>query len=381
MKTFTRTFPPGSNPNYGGILQAWALQRVLEDLGHTSSVDSTRSSQPAVLKRIVVSAVRVGMERVLPSSLVPNRSVQGTVKRAANRELLSFAPRKMNTKALYRAPGRVKQRVLKGVDAVLVGSDQVWRASYVDVPSYLLDFLPDSSSVKRIAYAASFGVDDPAQFDDYLVARTKSLAQKFDAISVREESAVELCDQLWGVKAERVIDPTMLLERAAYQDLYGGAEVDNSGATVVSYVLDDAVEKRRAISEIASALSATEVSLFPRTATSVKKFRSDPNEYMRPTVEKWLGNLSSASAVVTDSYHGMLLSILFNRPFLVAVNQKRGATRFDTILDMFGLHDRKLMSDGQDLDRIKAPIDWSAVNVKLADERRRGIDFLIRSLG
>lgn len=380
MRTFTRTFPPGSNANYGGILQAWALQQVVQDLGHESTVDETRSSAPGVARRVLVGIVRGILEHLVPSRLVPQRSVLGIVKRAANRELLGFASQHMNTAPLYRGNKRVSRKLLAETGAYIVGSDQVWRSSYVDVPSYLLDFLPPSSKARKIAYGASFGTEHGREYTDDLILETRRLAQRFDAVSVREESAVDLCSEMWGVSATRVIDPTMLLEKERYLELVGASPRRMNG-TLACYILDMDAHKQTAIDGVAAQLGLSEYSLFPEVAASISEFKRSPQRFMRPTVQKWLRSIAESEAVVTDSYHGMLFAIIFNRPFLVSINTKRGATRFDTVLEIFGLEDRKMSHDSGDVARLMEPINWEYVNIRLGYERQRGINFLRDALG
>lgn len=377
MRVITRTFPPNSNPNYGGILQAWALQRALMDLGHTPYVDSTRSSQASPPRAFLRTARRAIIDKFVPASFIPPRFMEGVVTRTANRDLLKFPREEVRSVALYRGRRRVHQDVLGTAEAFIVGSDQVWRAAYVDVPSFLLDFLPVDHRAIRVAYAASFGVSSASEFTEEVIEETRILAHRFDALSVREESGVKLAEELWGVKARRVIDPTMLLTRDRYESL-----LPQSGRLggVASYVLDASDVTNRLAEEAARSLKTDIRQLFPPTARSISELRRSPNRYRRPTVNEWLQHLSSADAVITDSYHGTLFSILFNRPFLVAPNRSRGLTRFETALNIADLTDRVVRNDGNDLLRLHAPIDWNAVNSRITAERESGLAFLADAL-
>lgn len=377
MRVLTRTFPPASNPNYGGILQAWALQQVLQDLGHDSRVDSTRSSRPSAIREFVKTSRQFAIDRLCPARLVPARFVNGIARREANRDLLRFAQEHIRSVALYQGGGKISREVFDLAEAFVVGSDQVWRTSYMDVPSFLLDFLPEEQPALRIAYAASFGVDTAEGFSPELTARTKKLAQHFDAISVREESGVKMAQELWGVKALRVIDPTLLLSRSRYEPIMGE---DSVRGGIASYILDASTASSALVDEAAATIETSVHHLFPPLATSLTDLRRHPERYRRPSVGDWVRTIAHADAVVTDSYHGTLFSILFNKPFLVSLNAKRGSTRFETILQLLRLEDRIVQHDGEDLARLEAPIEWEAVNTRIAAERERGLEFLTSAL-
>lgn len=377
MRILTRTFPPASNPNYGGILQAWALQQVLQDLGHDSRVDSTRSSQPAALRRFAKEARQFAIDRLCPARFVPARFVKGIATREANRDILRFPREHIRSVPLYQGGGEVSQKVLDLAEAFVVGSDQVWRTSYMDVSSFLLDFLPEERPALRVAYAASFGVDTTDGFTPELTAQTKKLAQRFKAISVREESGVAMAQELWGMQAVRVIDPTLLLPPARYETMMGENSVRGG---LASYILDASTASSVLVDEAASHIGTSVRHLFPPTATSITDLRRHPERYRRPSVGEWVRTIARADAVVTDSYHGTLFSILFNKPFLVSLNAKRGTTRFETILQLLRLEDRIVQHDGEDLARLEVPIEWEAVNARIAAEREQGIDFLTTAL-
>lgn len=108
-----------------------------------------------------------------------------------------------------------------GLDAIIVGSDQVWRPDYSSCqPNYFLDFLPKDSKIRRISNAASFGGDN-WDWSTELTARCAKLLQLFDAVSVREASGVRLCKEHFNVGAVNVLDPTMLLDPEDYIAIIG----------------------------------------------------------------------------------------------------------------------------------------------------------------
>lgn len=378
MRILIRTFPPNHNPNYGGILQAWALQSTLKSLGHTVATDATKSSAQAPLIRWARRRATVTRDLVARLGLLKKSSQQAAVSWAATRNLLSFAPRAMTLDFLYCGRNRVDPKVLRRYDAFLVGSDQVWRPDLVDMPSYLLNFLPEKDSRTRVAYAASFGMDSPAGLDSEPTrSEHAKLIERFNHVSVREVSGVALSRALWGRTAERTIDPTMLITSDQYRQLADGHNrTEASGNYLSAYVLDSSDEKSAISALVASELRLEIDQLYRPLPSEYLSYKNSRDYFDRPSVESWLQSIADSKFVVTDSYHGAVFAILFNRPFLVIPNARRGLARFDTLLSTFGLLDRVSKQDGRDLVRASAVIDWTSVNAVIKVERERGMDFL-----
>lgn len=99
-----------------------------------------------------------------------------------------------------------------------------------------------------------------------------------------------------------------------------------------------------------------------------------------PPVEDWLKGFRDSDYVITDSFHGTVFAIIFNKPFITILNRERGVDRFNTLLGLFGLSDR-LITSHDELERIiNKPIDFKMVNQRLHEEKIKSIDFLNRHL-
>lgn len=380
-RILVRTLPLDA-ANYGGIVQAWALQRALESIGFDPVTDTSRSfaDTPNYKRR-----VKVALKRAILS--VPGVRIERPALTAAHlraridADVLAFVENELETVELYGRDG-ADVDLLRNIDGFIVGSDQVWRARWSDIRSYLFDFLAPHDTRPRISYAASFGRDDISEYDDALREDSATLAGRLTAISVREDSGVDICADSWGVRAEVHVDPTMLLDRDRYDALTAGAKRLVHGPALVSYVLDASAPINAQIALIRERTGLGVVKLTTDAPRSVPEFRRNPTPYVRPPVQEWLRAFSDAEFVVTDSFHGTVFAILNNKSFVSIVNRSRGASRFESLLDRFGLADR-LVEPGQQLpDELFAnPIEWAEVNQRLADERQRGFDFLRRTLG
>lgn len=367
------TFPPNANPNYGGILQAWALAKSIEKLGYDVFVDgSVPGGQRASIIDFRRHGARLLLSTVLRKSTSPR--VQRWRQRLSDERLTGFARRRMRLTLLRDRRGAVNHRALCDVDAFVVGSDQIWRPDYVDLEWYLLGFLPRESKARRVSYAASFGRASQSLGPEER-SRSSKLVARFDAVSVRERSAVEVCQQLWEVSADWVLDPTLLLPEETYASLANiGHGMKTRGKPVLaSYILDQSPEKNAATQSLSEKLDADVVDIKHTTSG----LRSNST---RRTVEEWLAGIATADFIVTDSYHGCLFAITFHRPFLVIPNRQRGVDRFDSILGLLSLDSRSVSAQECVPGRMLNAIDWVSVDRTLASERERSLTYLGRAL-
>ncbi|WP_349874881.1 polysaccharide pyruvyl transferase family protein [Bacteroides cellulosilyticus] len=267
----------------------------------------------------------------------------------------------------------------KKIDAVIVGSDQVWRYKYVaNIEEYFLKSFV-SGDLKRIAYAASFGVDK-WEFPLRQTRRCAKLAHTFQAISVRESNGVEFCKQYMGVKAVHLLDPTMLLKQSAYISLVEKDKVPESKGNLLVYILDQSKDKEKILDFMKSRMD-----LIPFTVMPAKRFENvgskQLDQCVYPSVTTWLRGFMDAKYVVTDSFHGTVFSIIFNKPFIAIGNKQRGLMRFVSLLKTFGLEERLIYSSDQLTEELlKSPINFEEINRIHDSERFRAMNFLHKVL-
>ncbi|MCL8000725.1 polysaccharide pyruvyl transferase family protein, partial [Brucella sp. 21LCYQ03] len=219
------------------------------------------------------------------------------------------------------------------------GSDQVWRPRYTpNIFDYFLGFLSTESSTRRIAYAASFGTDEWT-FNDQETIGCGGLLQKFNHVGVREDSGVILCQNKFSTSATHVLDPTMLIEESYYTKLFTPSNPDKLGKKLLVYVLDENEDKTRVINHIAETYSL-EVS---RVNSEIENKSIPLKNRVAPPTEEWVKGFYEASFVVADSFHACAFAIIFNKPFVIYGNPKRGLTRFTSLLKMFELEDRLII--------------------------------------
>lgn len=358
--------------NYGGILQAYALQKVLEDMGH-----KVEHLQPKVYfqklhpdwKMPLVWCKRsyrrfVKNEKGLPIFIHPHKWIRKNTDK--------FIKKHINSRYIKSKDWSVL--LSQEYDAVLFGSDQVWRPLYaIPIEKYFGSFL-QGSSVKRISYAASFGTID----NEYSAEQQNTcsgLLKGFTAVSVREKSAVGMCKSMFGVDAEHVLDPTLLLLKEDYIKLFEQAATTKSVGNLAVYVLDES----KATAEFVQRM-AEKNGLVPfRTNSKVEDYDAPILERLQPPVEEWLRSFHDAELVITDSFHACVFSIIFRKPFICIGNKGRGSARFESLLSMFGLEDR--LVDISDIDDVPlSPINWQYVEEILLQKKEAAIAFIKNSL-
>ena len=369
MKIAILTLP--LHTNYGGILQAYALQTVLERMGHEVThlqpkVKYTRLHNPIVMP--LVWCKRLCRKYFQGDSELP---VFENPYKWARKNTDRFISENLNCRFL--APEEWNEGLAKDYDAFVVGSDQVWRPIYSpDVTKYFTSFLGDAE-IKRLAYAVSFGVDANEFSVDQIAAGGKYL-KLFSAISVREESGIGMCRNYFNVEACRVLDPTMLLDYTDY--LTFASTAPKSPGNLMVYVLDR-TEKTDAFVDT----FADKHALIPFRTNSKPEVSWDIDisfkERIQPPLEEWLRGFADAEFVLTDSFHACVFSILFHKPFGVFMNRHRGLSRIESLLSPLGLMDRCISDSSQKFD---SEIDWLRVDEILSQWRKKSMNFLREAL-
>ena len=323
---------------YGAVMQTFATCRMLEQAGHTVRViNLINPSQKGNWK-----SIHYWMDCV--------------------REFQFWLFKKKYFSKLTNKAYSIKDINLPKSDVTVVGSDQVWRPLYSPfIHNMFLEFV-GKKAIRRVAYAASFGVDN-MEYSDKQLKRCANLLKEFDGVSVRETSGVDLCRIYFGIDALHVLDPTLLNDKEVYEELCQNVPV-NSSKFLASYVLDISEEKKIYIEGVAKQFQL-----------GVNYFTAD--EGFSLTIEEWLAMFRDASFIITDSFHGTIFSIIFNKPFISLTNETRGNSRFESLLFMLGLEKRLNLSFESVVDN---DIDWVKIREKIYVLRSQAFAFLHENL-
>lgn len=385
MKIGVVTFWYG-NENYGMMLQCWALQQYLKQLGHDPYVirfvpERYKSSSRKRKETITLYPLLRWLYRkcIYILHIKENRDKSNKI---AKRGFESFRKSHLTLSSRYYTNLQQLQKNPPQADCYIVGSDQVWSQllSNPNNKGYFLDF--GAPSVKRVAYAPSFGLPD---YPEELKQNLKACLSKFDAISVRENVGVEICASV-GYNASRVLDPTLLLDKGNYQALFKHIKTNNQKFIFI-YCLNISGPEDIRFTELKEyALEKSQaIIVTPGKGyyQSSELFNSADVTYSYDTIEEWLSHVFNSSLVVTSSFHGIVLSLILEKDFIFVPLKGEFAHTNNRVLDL--LRDLELefriLNDSTSYQEIQdTSIPWNVVTKKLESYKKYSQTFLLNNL-
>lgn len=344
--------------NYGAVLQCYALKSKLEEMGHEVLIIDRLPKYQGILRRLYHRfSYKYSLSWLTFSRFNRHWLVPKTRRYATQKSLENFGA---NEK----------------LDAVIVGSDQVWRWDIMGY-NYFLDFIR-KGSIRKYAYAASFGLShwESRELD---ANQIKLLLKEFEAISVREQTGVNICNQVFGVPAQLVIDPTLLYDSDYYEAVFLWNRPKVSSRKVVSYILgEENLEQCLQISQWAEEIGMEYRDLY-WTRLGYPALKKGTNLFLHLSVEDWLDEIRNAAYIITNSYHCMVFAILFRKKFVVLNNVSGGSDRIRTLMSALQLKHR-FFASSDDFYQLKkvldTPVSYEDVEERIHACRREAISFL-----
>lgn len=336
------------NENYGGILTYYALHQILRSMGLSVLMIEEPSETPEVMPDYDRIARRFAKKYYTISDVIH--------------------------------PHRLGQ--LNDLCAAFIsGSDQLFNPALWEFsgPSYFLDFTRPEKNL--ISYASSFG--DGFRAGDDFRARISYYLHRFNSLSVREDIGVDIMRENFGLEARKVLDPVFVCDPEEYHRL-----ADKSGITVnkeyfASFFLDPCAEKREAILRLKHKLKLPYINLLHASGIEQNTEMLGLDEIKSNLdVEDFLNYYRNARFIITDSFHGTCLAIIFGKPFISVANKQRGAGRFVSMLNAVGLTDR-LVYDCNEIyenPRLLDDIDYNEVGERLAPLREQSYEWLRKAV-
>ena len=351
-----------SEDNYGQLLQCYALQKYLRDLGHDAYLiryDARNDGITPLCKKIFKAFNPIKLCKFI---LVRNRLKYDKLEKQKNpREFEKFRKKNINqSQKLYKSYFELKENPPEA-DIYIVGSDQVWNINSNRFPNdktraYCLDF--GDSSIKRIAYAASFG---KTQLDNLSISQFTPLLKRFNYISVREESGIGLCKKCSIENAELMPDPTLLLNIEIYRSLYKGEEIRKPDKPFCFlYLLGN--EYSFSIKDIYNWAKTMGLEVIYVTGN----LQHDKFKKQYATIPEWIYLIEHAEYVITNSYHCSIFSLLFKKTFGVIPlkgGYKGMNTRFDTLFNLFKIKKQYINNDINHSFQGEQ-IDWNIIDIR-----------------
>ena len=365
--------------NYGTSLQGYAMLKKIQQLGYEVEVIKYIKRLSTWQKiKFVVNALRAGEWKNIQHRLTSKQMLKKYPVYAAGIAERTTAVNAYKQKKLiplfheYIGYDALHKGSLNYA-AVVVGSDQVWTP--MSLPNKFFNLLFVSDSVRKVAYASSFGVSEIPSFQR---KATGAYLDRFYKIGVREQRGKEIVEELSHQKATVVADPTMLLSREEWEQEIADAHTTTEELYIFCYFLGTNQEARKAAKELKEKTGykiitirhmdeyVPEDELFGDEAP----YNVDPNDFVK--------YISRAAYVCTDSFHCTVFSILFHRQFMTfyrfAEGSKTGRnSRINSLFDLFELQERLYKGD---INKITNRIDYKSVDEKLSELRKESIYFL-----
>ena len=351
--------------NYGSVLQALATQKIFESLGcEVGFFNYLRSNNATPWVRIknwtnkkpLLTKVLIG------ALLYPTFVLQ-------DRRFRKFLNKHLNVQEKVCTTMADFEELELTSDIYCTGSDQTWNSGWNGgiLPELFLAFVPEH--IKKIAYSASFG---KSKLDTWEKEETCKLLARYQAVSVRESTGVDICSEL-GCDATHVLDPTLQLDRTFWSS-YAGCRPLEYG-----YVLIYQLNTNKSFDRFAKEFAHRKGLRLVRFCTRIDQILKNGKSLVVPEVQDFVRYIFHADYVITDSFHATAFSINVNTQF-ISIYPNDYSSRLGSILKLVGLEDRHLLSY-DDFSLVEAPaIDFSYANKILDEERAKGLDFLRRAI-
>lgn len=343
--------------NCGAVLQAFALQEYLKQFGHEIEFINYSCRPPFSIKRI--------LGRNISNTIAKIKNFVNATRYGCDKsynEILNVSSKRYTEKTLGNTNNEY--------DLFIVGSDQLWNFQHSLNCVYLLDFVHDKS--KKIAYAVSMGqCEIPTVLHDEL--RNKLMS--FKSISCREQNAVAFLNGLMGPIASisQCVDPTLLISANHYATICKAPSKINYS---VSYILNSInTEQTEIIAKYYERHNLALVNI--RNPDTCVRLPYTENIIVKPG--EWLGYIQNSKSVICGSFHAVVFSLIFHKPFVVIESEKTyasgGNQRIRSLLRPLGLENRCIYIN--DLETIMStPINWNDIDKKIELMRVHSQDFL-----
>lgn len=351
--------------NYGSILQAYATQTIFQrkncDVEIIDYITEQRTDKRLFLgfpKNFSGGIIKKGLYLLLKffSVLLKKITFGSFLRKNCN----------LTSKKYIKAEDLMKNP--PEADVYVTGSDQVWNSKYnegID-KGFFLEFAPKNKKI--ISFVSSFG---KSKLDSSEIEMTKKYLEKYDAISVREDAAKNIVNDL-GFNAEWLIDPTLQLNKDEWLEIASPRLIKEKYLVLMLLYNEDngATEYARKIAD-RKGLKVVKISwelIKPKLVDRLMTHRS-PQDF--------LSLFGNADFVVTNSFHGLAFSINFNRQFIM-VPRNEFNSRIDSLLGLVGLRRRKVTSIEEAILISDEIIEYDNINKKLELERKKADEFIER---
>jgi hypothetical protein len=370
-----------SNDNYGQLLQCWALQQYLRSKDHDAYLikyDLARRNKPKTLWENLLKALTIyplikyllhRKEKQARNKIIAELNEKNKLRHFDDfrKNMLQISERDYHSLEELQSDPPV-------ADVYITGSDQVWSQLLNNKENEVFFLNFGNSQVKRISYAASFGMDS---YPTKLIKRLSINLRRFNAVSVREDSGVDICQNV-GVESIKVLDPTMLLKGRDYLRFI---TIPKYNDYIYIYSLNISTPEQVYYEAITQYAQDEHLSIIvtPGSGRILGAEIFNHAIYDYATIPQWLSNIANAKMVITTSFHGTVFCILMNTPFVYVPLQGKLSNMNSRILGLLkelGLEDRAVENSYQMMSALNGKINWEEVMKKIRPLRDKSMLFI-----
>lgn len=349
--------------NYGGVLQAYALQKVLQKLCPSAEVEIVDYINIHFKRQY--APISMAMFRH-PRSLFMKLSL-ANYKRIRNKKFYEFVGKYMTLGRKGINKDKLKSECKK-YDKLVTGSDQVWNLECTG--NDFTYFLEIDCSAQKYSYAASFALET---LDPSYVARIKRCLKNFRNISVREDAGRKIVEDLLGIQVDIMPDPTLLLEVEEWKLLEKKLDGLPEKYNLIIQMGGDIDRLQGHMKKISQNLPVVYINLSQRPVKGMINICT-------ASPEEWLYIINHAENIVTNSFHGCVFSILFRKVFYYELTKdKNSNSRIITLAKTLGLEECNV--DLLYKNQIKPSIDYEIVELKIQELRQKAKKYLLEIIG
>lgn len=354
--------------NYGAMLQTYALQTILERMGFEVDIINFR---PPIIDN-VYNPFKKRKKSFFDLKFYKQRAglhIKHRYKIKKFKNFEKFMEDNLNITSPYKTFNALKAADLS-YDFLIAGSDQIWNSDLTKSlnPAYFLKFAPEKS--KKIIYGASIG---KKAIDNFEIPLFKHYLKNNDNISVREKASIDSISKCTNKLIETVIDPTLLLKKEDYDLLKNDMGLNNK-----KYIFVYALEYNEELIKIAEKISKNEnlPIIFNRP---YKKFSNQTKSVPHIGPSEFLGLIKNATYIVTNSYHGFIFSIIYNKKFVAIPNTKTPA-RIEELASNLNINNTLVYSSNNFNSIQNIKIDYKKVEKNINSLKNESLLFLENSL-
>ena len=372
--------------NYGSMLQAYATKKILdnnnipnETINIDNNIDFKKGKRKYYASQLFnfkfikskFGMIKLKLDKKMVKDLGKNISIRDSKYKEFRKEF--------NLSISCPDYKSLSEMADAKYSDVIVGSDQLWLPVNVVSDYYTLNWVPDN--INKISYATSFGI---SKIPDKYTDEYKKFLSRINYLSVREESGKKICDE-YGISSKVVCDPTILLTKEEWEQ-EAVQERIIPDKYILCYFLGSNIEHRKFAEKlkektgykIVSLNHADEYVKYSDTFADITPYDIGPRE--------WINLIKNAEYVCTDSFHGTVFSLLFNKTFFdfrrySESNKMSTNSRIDSLLDLAGVDKNRILTGNEDVDTvIKYKINYSKVNKNIDKIRQESKKWLLSSI-